>query len=126
MPSFATLLLLAIGLVLLPHSLLAEVSDKMSNPQLSPVIGVGLLLLVVCWRWSKASFVLVPLSIAWAWIGVSDLEDPVLVAYRSEVGESAYSAYMLRYSATLLAMPLGAVVGTVLGVLRRAKQRRAT
>ena len=109
-----------------PLAAIAEVSDKMDSEAMLPiVVAVGLLTLVICWRWSKAALALFPALCVVSGVVMFD-DDPVLAAYRQEIGDEAFNAYQVRSVLTLSLMPLGALVGSALAVARaRSKRRRS-
>jgi hypothetical protein len=106
-----------------PLAAIAEVSDKMDSPAMLPIVAaVGLLALVICWRWPKAALVLFPALCVVSGIAVFD-DDPVLAAYRQEIGDEAFNAYQARFALSMSLMPLGALVGSALAIVRARSKR---
>ena len=101
-----------------PLAAIAEVSDKMNSAAMLPsVIVVGLLALAICWRWPKAAWVLFPTLCIVSGAAVFD-DDAVLLAYRQEIGDEAFNEYRIRFLLSMSLMPLGALIGSALGMFR--------
>ena len=116
---------LLFSLCLTPVVAMAEVSDKMSDPPWFPPAAVAVLALVLCWRWPKAALAVVPVLCALAWYVLAD-SDPVLVAYRREIGNEAFTAYQMRTGESLSLMPVGGPIAAFLGMRRKRRSLRAT
>ena len=109
-----------------PLAAIAEVSDKMDPTGMVPIFpAVGLLALVICWRWPKAALALFPALCVVSGVALFD-DDPVLAAYRQEIGDEAFNAYQARSALSMSLMPLGALVGSALAIVRaRSKRNRS-
>ena len=98
----------------------AEVSDKVASPRYvwTACTIVAVIALLVCRRWPRATFVVVPLLATVAWY-LSYGDPETLAAYCLELGTSAATIYMLHLAAAGVLMPVAGIVGGVLGWWKR-------
>ena len=98
----------------------AEVAGKVASPEYVWGLAalVALAAFLVCRRWPRASFVVVPVLALAGWY-VSRGDTEIMAAYCLEVGTSATAIYMLHLLAAGVLMPAAAVAGGVWGWLKR-------
>lgn len=121
MRHFKNLLFVAVA-TLSSAPVFAEVSDKMASPILASVLATAVTAVAfyVCFSLPRALLIVLPLLLLAAWY-IGSGEADILASYKLEVDSAAYYRYRAGWIVPGVLMPLGAVLGAILGSRRRRR-----